>query len=126
MPYVAAYKPNMAFYEARGAAGWQELAATLSPAASPSTRRIFTIADAKRADIGSTNAGYVAGLLDELGFDAITLHPYLGAQALDPSWSATTRPASCSAAPATPGPGSSRTCDVGGAPALGSRGRACP
>ena len=45
---------------------------------------VFTIADAKRADIGSTNAGYVTGILDELGFDAVTLHPYLGREALAP------------------------------------------
>jgi orotidine-5'-phosphate decarboxylase len=82
-PYVAAYKPNMAFYEARGAAGWEDLAETLAYLRSTQPR-IFTICDAKRADIDSTNAGYVAGLLDELGFDAITLHPYLGREALRP------------------------------------------
>lgn len=80
---VAAYKPNMAFYEARGAAGWQELALTMEylRAEHPG---IFTICDAKRADIDSTNSGYVTGLLDELGFDAITLHPYFGADGLRP------------------------------------------
>ncbi|MCL4254923.1 MAG: orotidine-5'-phosphate decarboxylase, partial [Anaerolineae bacterium] len=45
---------------------------------------IFTIADAKRADIGNTNTGYVRAIFDELGFDAITLHPYLGKEALSP------------------------------------------
>jgi orotidine-5'-phosphate decarboxylase len=82
-PFVAAYKPNMAFYEARGAAGWADLADTMAYLRSIDPR-IFTICDAKRADIDSTNAGYVAGLLDELGFDAITLHPYLGQEALRP------------------------------------------
>jgi orotidine-5'-phosphate decarboxylase len=82
-PYVAAYKPNLAFYEARGARGWEELAETLAYLRSVEPR-IFTIGDAKRADIDSTNAGYVAGLLDGLGFDAITLHPYLGQAALQP------------------------------------------
>ncbi len=83
LPYAAAYKPNLAFYEARGAAGWDELAETMEiiRALEPG---VFTIADAKRGDIDSTNAGYVAGLLDELGFDAITLHPYLGREALRP------------------------------------------
>lgn len=81
--FVAAYKPNMAFYEARGAAGWRDLAETMRYLRSTDSR-IFTICDAKRADIDSTNAGYVAGLLDELGFDAITLHPYLGQEALRP------------------------------------------
>jgi orotidine-5'-phosphate decarboxylase len=82
-PYVAAYKPNMAFYEARGAQGWDELAETMAYLRSTEPR-IFTICDAKRADIDSTNAGYVAGLLDGLGFDAVTLHPYLGQEALEP------------------------------------------
>jgi orotidine-5'-phosphate decarboxylase len=82
-PFVAAYKPNLAFYEARGAPGWQDLADTLDFIRSVDGG-IFTIGDAKRADIESTNEGYVAGLLDGLGFDAITLHPYLGATALRP------------------------------------------
>jgi orotidine-5'-phosphate decarboxylase len=83
LPYAASYKPNLAFYEARGAAGWHELARTMEllHAMAPD---VFTIADAKRADIGSTNAGYVTALFDELGFDAVTLHPYLGAEALAP------------------------------------------
>lgn len=83
LPYTAAYKPNLAFYEARGSAGWAELAETMSflRATAPD---VFTIADAKRADIGSTNAGYVRGLFDELGFDAVTVHPYLGGEALSP------------------------------------------
>jgi orotidine-5'-phosphate decarboxylase len=82
-PYVAAYKANMAFYEARGAAGWAELEGTLDHLRSVAPD-IFTICDAKRGDIASTNEGYVAGLLDGLGFDAITVHPYLGAVAMAP------------------------------------------
>lgn len=82
-PYVCAYKPNMAFYEARGAAGWHELALTMDYLHTTHSD-IFTIADAKRADIGSTNEGYVTSIFDELGFDAITLHPYLGKAALAP------------------------------------------
>jgi orotidine-5'-phosphate decarboxylase len=80
---VVAYKPNMAFYEARGRAGWEELAHTMAYL-NREHPDIVTICDAKRADIDSTNAGYVSGLLDDLGFDAITLHPYLGAEALRP------------------------------------------
>jgi orotidine-5'-phosphate decarboxylase len=82
-PYAVAYKPNLAFYEARGAAGWQDLADTMSYLRSVDAS-LFTIGDAKRADIGSTNAGYVTALFDELGFDAVTLHPYLGGEALRP------------------------------------------
>ncbi len=81
--YTAAYKPNTAFYEARGSAGWRELEMTMEylRASHPD---IFTICDAKRADIGSTNHGYVTAIFDHMGFDAITLHPYLGAEALQP------------------------------------------
>jgi orotidine-5'-phosphate decarboxylase len=80
---AAAYKPNLAFYEARGAAGWEELAETVAYLRTLDAS-IFVIADAKRADIGSTNAGYVAALFDQLGADGVTLHPYLGAEALRP------------------------------------------
>jgi orotidine-5'-phosphate decarboxylase len=80
---AAAFKPNLAFYEARGAAGWDELAETVAYLRTVDAS-IFVIADAKRADIGPTNAGYVAALFDELGVDGVTLHPYLGAEALRP------------------------------------------
>lgn len=82
-PYVCAYKPNMAFYEALGAKGWDYLAQTMDYIRS-NHPDIFTICDAKRADIGNTNAGYVCAIFDQLGFDAITLHPYLGKEALAP------------------------------------------
>jgi len=81
--YVSAYKPNLAFYEARGAEGWRSLEATMEylRAQHPD---ILTICDAKLADIGSTNRGYVTALFDRLGFDAVTLNPYLGQDALAP------------------------------------------
>ncbi|MBN2471051.1 MAG: orotidine-5'-phosphate decarboxylase [Anaerolineae bacterium] len=80
---TGAYKPNIAFYEARGEAGITDLALTLDflRAHHPD---ILTICDAKRADIGSTNEGYVTAILDTLGFDAVTLNPYLGREALAP------------------------------------------
>ncbi|MEL6270204.1 MAG: orotidine-5'-phosphate decarboxylase [Chloroflexota bacterium] len=81
--YVCAYKPNMAFYEARGADGWLELQMTMDYLHT-NHPDIFTICDAKRGDIGSTNTGYVTAIFDRLGFDAITLHPYLGGEALQP------------------------------------------
>lgn len=80
---AAAYKPNAAFYEARGAAGWSELQMTMDYLRSEHPD-IVTILDAKRADIGNTNNGYVTGIFDQLGFDAVTLHPYLGQEALQP------------------------------------------
>jgi len=81
--YTSAYKPNMAFYEARGSQGIAELQMTMEYL---QTRYpdIVTICDAKRADIGNTNQGYVTSIFDQLGFDAITLHPYLGSEALAP------------------------------------------
>lgn len=82
-PYVSAYKPNIAFYEAQGAQGWHELKLTLNYLQEHHPT-ILTICDAKRADIGSTNMGYVQAIFDDLNFDAITLQPYLGREALQP------------------------------------------
>ncbi len=80
---VCAYKPNAAFYEAHGTEGIMALQRTIAD--------IHTIApdvpvilDAKRADIGNTNTGYVNAAFDFLRADAITVHPYLGAEALQP------------------------------------------
>lgn len=81
--YVSAYKPNIAFYEARGERGMSELKMTMDYLRKRYSD-IFTICDAKRADIGNTNKGYVTHIFDHLGFDAITLHPYLGSEALGP------------------------------------------
>ncbi len=80
---VCAYKPNAAFYEAQGNAGLQALIRTVQyiHEAYP---HIPVILDAKRADIGSTNLGYVAAAFDIIGADAITVHPYLGREALAP------------------------------------------
>ena len=81
--YCAAYKPNIAYYERNGAQGWHELLLTMRylQANHP---HIVTICDAKRADIRHTNAQYAKAIFDDLGFDAITLHPYLGQEALTP------------------------------------------
>ena len=74
---VAAYKPNLAFYEARGGDGWDELAETMDVLRDHAPD-VLTIADAKRGDIASTNEVYAAALFDGLGFDAVTLQPYIG------------------------------------------------
>jgi orotidine-5'-phosphate decarboxylase len=81
--FTASYKPNMAFYEARGVLGLRELEATIAYLRAEHPE-IVTICDAKRADIGNTNRGYVKAVFDEMGFDAVTLHPYLGREALLP------------------------------------------
>ncbi len=80
---VCAYKPNTAFYEAEGAEGIEQLKMTFDYLASTYSE-IVTIVDAKRADIGNTNNGYVTFAFDYLNADSITLHPYLGKEALQP------------------------------------------
>lgn len=81
--YAASYKLNLAFYEARGPEGLREVKLTLEYLRQHHPD-IFTICDAKRGDIDNTNRGYVEEIFDWLGFDAVTLHPYLGAEALAP------------------------------------------
>ncbi len=81
--FAAAYKFNMAFYESNGADGWQQLTQSLAYL----RRRnpdVLTICDAKRSDIGNTSAAYARSIFTELGFDAVTLNPYLGRDALRP------------------------------------------
>jgi orotidine-5'-phosphate decarboxylase len=80
---VCAYKPNSAFYEAYGESGIRALTRTISYSRN-NFPHIPIILDAKRADIGSTNTGYVLSAFDHLGVDAITVHPYLGKEALTP------------------------------------------
>jgi orotidine-5'-phosphate decarboxylase len=79
-PWAAAVKPNLAFFEAYGSAGiavLERLRATIPP-------DVPVIADAKRADIGSTAARQAVALFDVLGADAVTVSPYLGAEAIAP------------------------------------------
>jgi len=80
---VCAYKPNFAFYEALGIKGWENLKKTVEYLQRYHPG-VVTIADAKRADIGNTNQGYVKAIFDELGFDAVTVNPYFGKEALQP------------------------------------------
>jgi len=80
---AAAYKPNSAFYEALGEDGFRALRETAAAIRELAPEAVVLL-DAKRADIGSTNVGYVTAAFDELGADAITVHPYLGGEALAP------------------------------------------
>lgn len=75
-----AYKPNLAFYEASGAKGWHSLEKTL--AVIPSD--IFTIADAKRGDIGNTSTQYARAFFEHLHFDSVTVAPYMGEDSVKP------------------------------------------
>lgn len=77
---TACYKINFAFFEALGPEGWNALAAVRT--AVPDS--IPVIADAKRGDIGSTSVAYARSVFDVLGFDAVTVNPYLGWDALEP------------------------------------------
>jgi orotidine-5'-phosphate decarboxylase len=81
--FTAAFKPNVASYEVRGAKGWQDLKLTMEYL-QKNYPDIFTICDAKRADIGYTSELYAKAILDVLNFDSITLHPYLGMDAVKP------------------------------------------
>jgi orotidine-5'-phosphate decarboxylase len=78
--YCVAYKPNLAFFEALGPAGWEVLN-SLMPYFPDNS---FTIADAKRGDIGNTSAMYARAFFDKLGFDAITIAPYMGSDSVKP------------------------------------------
>lgn len=78
--YCVAYKPNIAFYEALGSQGWAALERTLDYI--PDTH--FTIADAKRGDIGNTAKRYAKAFFETLNFDAITVAPYMGEDSIRP------------------------------------------
>ncbi|RJQ34320.1 orotidine-5'-phosphate decarboxylase [Candidatus Parcubacteria bacterium] len=80
---VCAYKPNSAFYEARGDEGFAALRETTQYILDQAPD-VPVILDAKRADIGSTNKGYVDSIFHYLQMDAVTVHPYLGSEALKP------------------------------------------
>ncbi len=77
---VCAYKANLAFYEQMGEAGYAALRAVLLAV----PEGIPVIADAKRGDVGHTSEAYARALFDELGFDAATVNPYLGGDAVEP------------------------------------------
>lgn len=78
--YCIAYKPNIAFYEARGAKGWESLAKTLEYIPND----CFTIADAKRGDIGNTSSLYAKAFFEQMNFDSITVAPYMGEDSVKP------------------------------------------
>ncbi len=78
--FCVAYKPNIAFYEAYGNMGWEALEATLELI----PENIFTIADAKRGDIGNTAKRYAEAFFNKMNFDAITLNPYMGRDCVMP------------------------------------------
>lgn len=78
-----AYKPNTAFYEAYGLKGWVALEKTINYL-NTNYPEIFTIADAKRGDIGNTSSRYAKAFLEDMGFDSITVAPYMGKDSVEP------------------------------------------
>ncbi len=78
--FAVAYKPNLAFYESLGPAGWESLQKTLAYI----PPGMFTIADAKRGDIGNTSALYARAFFETMSFDALTVAPYMGRDSVQP------------------------------------------
>ena len=81
--YCVAYKPNLAFYEAYGLKGWEALEKTMGYLNEKYPEQ-FTIADAKRGDIGNTASRYARAFFQELQFDALTVAPYMGKDSVEP------------------------------------------
>ncbi len=79
-PYCVAYKPNLAFYEALGTAGWELLEKTVRYIGPDH----FIIADAKRGDIGNTSRLYAKAFFEQLPCDAVTVAPYMGQDSVTP------------------------------------------
>lgn len=78
-----AYKPNIAFYEAYGLKGWESIEKTIKYI-NKKYPEIFTIADAKRGDIGNTSSMYAKAFFEDMAFDSITVAPYMGKDSVEP------------------------------------------
>ena len=111
-PYAAAYKPNVAFFEAYGSAGWQALE-RVCDAVRQSGRLL--VLDGKRGDIGNTGRRYAAAQFDGLGADAATVAPYMGADSLAPFLEHAGRCAFVLVATSNPGADDLQQLDAGGA-----------
>ena len=81
--FCVAYKPNIAFYEAYGQKGWEALGKTINYL-NTQYPEIFTIADAKRGDIGNSSRMYAKAFFEDFGFDSITISPYMGRDSVEP------------------------------------------
>lgn len=82
-PYCVAYKPNSAFYECRGAKGWEELRDTCRYIKERYPDKLLII-DCKRGDIGNTARMYAKAMFDDLQADAVTIAPYMGSDSVEP------------------------------------------
>jgi len=81
--YAVAYKPNIAFYESYGVKGWQSLEKTINYL-NQNYPEVFTIADAKRGDIGNTSKMYAEAFFNAFEFDSVTVAPYMGVDSVAP------------------------------------------
>ena len=81
--FAVAYKPNTAFYEAYGEKGWRALKKTINYL-NRHHPEIFTIADAKRGDIGNTSSMYAKAFFEDMQFDSVTVAPYMGRDSVEP------------------------------------------
>ena len=82
-PYAVAYKPNIAFFETYGVEGMAALKEVVDYL-NQNHPEVFTIADAKRGDIGNTSTRYAKAYFETLGFDSITVAPYMGKDSVEP------------------------------------------
>jgi orotidine-5'-phosphate decarboxylase len=112
-PHAAAFKPNLAFFEAHGAAGWKALERVCQ--AVRDAGRLL-ILDGKRGDIGSTAEHYAAALFDHLGGDAATVAPYMGRESIAPFLAHTGRCAFVLVATSNPGASDLQSLMVGDQP----------
>ena len=78
--FAVAYKPNIAFYESLGSKGWESLEKTMEYI----PKDVFSIADAKRGDIGNTSSMYAKAFFENMNFDSITVAPYMGSDSVQP------------------------------------------
>ena len=78
--FAVSYKPNIAFYEAEGSKGWESLQKTIEYL----PKDVFSIADAKRGDIGNTSKLYARAFFENMDFDSVTIAPYMGEDSVTP------------------------------------------
>jgi orotidine-5'-phosphate decarboxylase len=80
---AVAYKPNIAFYESGGSKGWRSLEKTINYLNVHPGGPVFTIADAKRGDIGNSSRHYARAFFEKMAFDAVTVNPYMGRDSIE-------------------------------------------
>lgn len=112
---TVAYKPNIAFYEAYGIKGWKALAKTIEYL-NLNYPDIYTIADAKRGDIGNTASMYAKAFFEDMQFDSVTVAPYMGKDSVEPFLEFSNKHTILLALTSNEGAFDFQTKDVGGKP----------